>query len=283
MSSFTIRPGTADDIDDVGELHTLVREKTYKSIIKGYRSHSTTPFWRMRFPAEAATNRLLIASGERGETIGFVYVGQGTLFAIHVHPDWHGRGVGRALLRAGRNTLVELGFRRAALWVIAGNERACRFYERDGWRRSGRTRDDDVGGILWSQLEYIRELDVTQMWHNPDCSKCAAATSALDEAGVEVTLRPYLTQAPGRDELTTVLRRLKAEPWDICRVGEPIAAELGLADWPRDESERDRWIDAMVAHPVLIQRPIILLADGSAFVARTPAALADVIDRARRR
>ncbi|WP_117211465.1 ArsC/Spx/MgsR family protein [Allorhizocola rhizosphaerae] len=119
------------------------------------------------------------------------------------------------------------------------------------------------------------------MWHNPDCSKCAAATQALSSAGVPVTLRPYLADVPSRAELVDVLARLGSQPWDICRTGEPVFAELGMADWPQSSSERDRWIDAMVAHPVLIQRPIILLADGSAMVARTPCALAEVIDRAR--
>src|SRR5688500_14236385 len=176
--TFSIRAATEADIDPVGELHSLVRDKTYKSIVRGYRSEPTTAYWRLLFPAEAGTHRLLIAEAG-GAVIGFVYVGEGVLQAIHVHPDWHGRGVGQALMRAGRNALAELGFRFASLWVIVGNERACRFYERDGWRPSGRVRDTRVGGVSWFEQEYVRELDVTQMWHNPDCSKCAAATSAF--------------------------------------------------------------------------------------------------------
>jgi arsenate reductase len=75
------------------------------------------------------------------------------------------------------------------------------------------------------------------------------------------------------------LERLGAQPWDICRAGEPIAQELGIADWARDEATRGRWVEALVEHPQLIQRPIVLLDDGSAVVARTPEALAEIAER----
>ena len=114
------------------------------------------------------------------------------------------------------------------------------------------------------------------MWNNPACSKCAAARETLDALGVPVHLRPYLDQPPTAAELAAVLDRLGAQPWDVCRLGEPIAQELSMASWARDESTRDRWIEAMVAHPELIQRPIVLFDDGSAVVARTPETLADI-------
>lgn len=71
-----------------------------------------------------------------------------------------------------------------------------------------------------------------------------------------------------------------AQPWEICRTGEPEAVAAGMPDWPRDTASVPRWIAAMVAAPRLIQRPILLLDDGSAIVGRTPQALAEAIDRA---
>jgi arsenate reductase (glutaredoxin) len=115
-----------------------------------------------------------------------------------------------------------------------------------------------------------------EMWNNPACSKCAAVRETLDGLGVPVKLRPYLDEPPTAAELTAVLSRLGAQPWEICRTGEPIAQELGLDGWAREESTRERWIEAMVTHPQLIQRPIVLLDDGSAVVARTPEALTDL-------
>jgi arsenate reductase len=119
-----------------------------------------------------------------------------------------------------------------------------------------------------------------ELWSNPSCSKSACAREALDAAGLPYRLRPYLEQAPSAGELADVLRRLGLPPWDICRTGEPAAVALGMANWPRDESSAPRWIDAMVAEPELIQRPILLFDDGSAMVVRTPEAVAEALRRA---
>lgn len=123
-------------------------------------------------------------------------------------------------------------------------------------------------------------METPQLWNNPSCSKCAAARATFEEAGVPVRLRAYLDDPPSAAELVDVLRRLDAQPWDICRVGEPAAVRLGMADWPRDAGSAGRWVDAMVGHPELIQRPIILLDDDRAVVARDPETLAGVIGAA---
>lgn len=118
-----------------------------------------------------------------------------------------------------------------------------------------------------------------EVWNNPDCSKCAAARATLDEAGLPYRLRAYLDDPPTAAELHDVLRRLGAQPWDICRTGEPVAVELGIPDWPRDAEHVDRWVAAMVEHPQLIQRPILLLDDGRAMLARSPQALSELTRR----
>ncbi|WP_174186502.1 arsenate reductase family protein [Nocardia barduliensis] len=116
-----------------------------------------------------------------------------------------------------------------------------------------------------------------EIWHNPRCSKSRNATAFLDEAGVDYTVRKYLDQPPTAAELREVLRRLGAEPWDITRTGEQIAADLGMASWGRTAADRDRWIEALAEHPRLIQRPIVLTADGAAVVARDDATLRDLL------
>jgi arsenate reductase len=116
-----------------------------------------------------------------------------------------------------------------------------------------------------------------EIWVNPACSKCRSAQALLDEAGAGYTVRRYLEDPPTAREIDEVLRRLELQPWDIARTGEPIAAELGLRDWSRTAADRDRWIEALVAHPVLIQRPIITADDGTAVVGRTPEAVRSVL------
>jgi len=112
---------------------------------------------------------------------------------------------------------------------------------------------------------------------NPACSKCRTALTTLDEAGVQYTVRRYLDDPPTTAELRAVLDRLGLEPWDITRTAEPVAASLGLSGWPRDAGARDRWIDALAAHPALIQRPIITADDGTTVVGRTADALQRVL------
>ncbi|GAA0909429.1 ArsC/Spx/MgsR family protein [Virgisporangium aurantiacum] len=120
-----------------------------------------------------------------------------------------------------------------------------------------------------------------EIWNNPACSKCATARETLDAAQVPYRLRPYLDRPPTAAELVDVLRRLGMAPWEACRLGEPVAAELGLADWPRDDTSVERWIAAMVEHPELIQRPILLLDDGGAVIGRTPEALDTAVAQSR--
>jgi arsenate reductase (glutaredoxin) len=112
-----------------------------------------------------------------------------------------------------------------------------------------------------------------EIWVNPECSKCQSALSLLDEEGANYTVRYYLQDPPTAEELSAVLARLKLEPWDITRLIEPAAEDLELASWPRDDASRPRWIDALVRHPALIQRPIITADDGTAAVARSPEAV----------
>src|SRR5512139_2797215 len=119
-----------------------------------------------------------------------------------------------------------------------------------------------------------------EIWINPACSKCRSAVSLLDDEGAGYTVRRYLEEPPSVQEITEVLGRLGLEPWDITRTGEQVAAELGLDDWSRTPADSGRWIEALAAHPILIQRPIITADDGSAVVARSEEAVRSVLDGA---
>lgn len=122
-------------------------------------------------------------------------------------------------------------------------------------------------------------MSVMEIWINPACSKCRSAISLLDAEGAEYTVRRYLEEVPGEDEIREVLQRLGLEPWDITRTQEAEAKELGLGEWARDAGARDRWVAALAAHPRLIQRPIITADDGTAVVGRTEDAVRDALSR----
>jgi arsenate reductase len=117
-----------------------------------------------------------------------------------------------------------------------------------------------------------------EIWINPACSKCRVALTQLDDAGVSYTVRRYLDDPPTAGELTEVLGRLGLEPWDITRVNEEEAKELGLASWPKEPGARQRWLTALAEHPKLIQRPIITADDGTTVVARSEEAVRSLLD-----
>ncbi|MDH6449448.1 arsenate reductase [Streptomyces sp. SAI-149] len=126
---------------------------------------------------------------------------------------------------------------------------------------------------------FSRTVGAMEIWINPACSKCRSAIRLLDAEGAEYTVRRYLEDVPSEDEIREVLDRLGLEPWDITRTQEAAAKELGLKEWSRDDSSRDRWITALAEHPKLIQRPLITADDGSAVVGRTEAAVRDAMTR----
>jgi arsenate reductase len=113
-----------------------------------------------------------------------------------------------------------------------------------------------------------------EIWFNPSCSKCRTARDQLAEAGVEYSLRRYLDDPPTEAELRTALTALGLQPWDVTRMSEPLARDLGLADMARDA---DAWIGVLARHPQLLQRPIVLTDDGRAWVARDDQTLTEVV------
>ncbi len=111
------------------------------------------------------------------------------------------------------------------------------------------------------------------VYFNPDCSNCRTAEGILRERGIDADYVRYLEQAPTREQLEEVLVKLGTDdPREIIRTKEPEYEQLGLADASRDEL-----LDAMAAHPVLIQRPIVISGD-KAVVARPPERLLSLFE-----
>jgi arsenate reductase (glutaredoxin) len=110
------------------------------------------------------------------------------------------------------------------------------------------------------------------MWFNPACSKCRTAQGLLADRGVDAELVHYLDQTPDRAELERVLRLLGTDdPRTITRTGEARYRDLGLTD-----AGPDTLLDALVAHPELIERPIVIVGE-RAVVARPPERLLELL------
>jgi arsenate reductase len=90
--------------------------------------------------------------------------------------------------------------------------------------------------------------------HNPLCGTSRKTLDILRESGAEVTVNEYLKTPPTRDELKRLYGRAGISPREGLRAKEPLAEELGLTAPDVDE---DTILDAMIEHPILINRPLV--------------------------
>ena len=94
----------------------------------------------------------------------------------------------------------------------------------------------------------------TTIFHNPMCGTSRKTLDILREAGADPEVIEYLKAPPSRDELVRLYARAGISPREGLRAKEPLAAELGLLG---DDVSDDAILDAMVAHPILINRPLV--------------------------
>ena len=92
------------------------------------------------------------------------------------------------------------------------------------------------------------------IFHNPMCGTSRKTLDILREEGRDVWIREYLKYPPTRAELKAMYAKAGISPREGLRAKEPIAAELGLLDPGVDD---DTILDAMIEHPILIERPLV--------------------------
>jgi ribosomal protein S18 acetylase RimI-like enzyme len=117
-------------------------------------------FWRETIERDAERSHMLVArAGD--EVVAFASLGPareddatGELYAIYVHPERCGQGVGRALMAEGLERLRGSGFAEAILWVLEDNPRTRRFYERSGWSTDGGVKVDEFLDTHVREIRY---------------------------------------------------------------------------------------------------------------------------------
>ena len=131
MTGLVVRDATPDDAPDIARVHVRSWQAAYQGLID-----------------EAYLASLDEDAGpECGE-----------VSAIYALADAWGRGVGRALMDAALAGLASGGFTEVMLWVLEGNERAIRFYERAGFQPDGATKIDNTRGFALHELRYHRPV-----------------------------------------------------------------------------------------------------------------------------
>jgi arsenate reductase len=112
----------------------------------------------------------------------------------------------------------------------------------------------------------------SQIYFNPSCSKCRSALSILTEHDMQAEVVRYLDQPPTMEELRRLMGMLGIDdPRQMMRTGEPVYAELGLAD-----REGDELLEALTEHSILLERPIFVVGD-RAVIARPPERLLELL------
>ena len=116
--------------------------------------------------------------------------------------------------------------------------------------------------------------DVT-VWLNPRCSKCRGAEELLADRGVHAEKVFYLDHPPTRQEIARVVELLGGDPRSLIRTGEPAYAGL-------EHAGSSALLDALAAHPVLIERPLVIVRDAlhgdRAVIARPPERLLELLE-----
>jgi len=97
------------------------------------------------------------------------------------------------------------------------------------------------------------------IYHNPRCSTSRKVLEAMRSAGLEPRVVEYLKQPPSRTRLKQLLKQAGVGVREAIRSKEPVYAELGLANLKLSD---DQLLEAMVANPILIERPLVETAKG---------------------
>ena len=112
------------------------------------------------------------------------------------------------------------------------------------------------------------------IYHNPRCSKSRQTLELLSDRGVTPVIVEYLTTPPDAATLNVILDKLGVEPREVMRKKEAPYDELGLSD---PDLTREQLIDAMVANPILIERPIVVSGERAA-IGRPPENVLTLLD-----
>ena len=113
------------------------------------------------------------------------------------------------------------------------------------------------------------------IYHNPACGTSRNTLALVRATGTEPQVIHYLETPPSREELVSLIRRMGIGPRDLLREKGTPCVELGLAEPSLTD---DQLIDAMIEHPVLINRPIVVGANG-AKLCRPSEEVLSVLDR----
>jgi ribosomal protein S18 acetylase RimI-like enzyme len=169
--TYLVRPVAAADIESVARLHVGAWQAAYRGLLPdafldALSVERREAMWRRTVEANDAPS--LVAEKD-GAIVGFLLGGPardediredttGEIYALYVAPERWNTGAGAQLMHHGLSVLREQGCQEVILWVLRGNERAIRFYERMGFRCDGSEKIDDHDGVIFEEIRYRRSM-----------------------------------------------------------------------------------------------------------------------------
>lgn len=111
-----------------------------------------------------------------------------------------------------------------------------------------------------------------KIYHNNRCSKSRCALSVLEESGAEFEVVNYLEATPRADELLAIIKKLGIKAHELVRKTEAVYVEK----YKGKELSEQEWLMAMIEHPILIERPILVRGD-RAVIARPTEKIYDIL------
>jgi arsenate reductase len=118
-----------------------------------------------------------------------------------------------------------------------------------------------------------KSADDVTIYHNPRCSKSRHTLQLLREHGAQPRVIEYLKTPPDKATLKRILKALGLKPRELIRRKEKLYQELGLDDPARSD---EALIEAMLEHPILMERPIVLTRDKAA-LGRPPEQVLEIL------
>jgi GNAT superfamily N-acetyltransferase len=164
-----VRAASEADAEAIGRIQVETWREAYEGLlpeatIAAFDIAGRQRMWREGLARTPRAGSATFVATADDEIVGFATVGassseegSGELYAIYVHPTAWGTGAGRALIERAEESLRSVGFERAMLWVLNGNERAERFYRAAGWEHDGE-KEDDFQGATVVELRYRKSL-----------------------------------------------------------------------------------------------------------------------------
>lgn len=154
-----LRAAVTDDALAVARIHVRAWQAGYRGLLPAaYLDGLRAEDRAARYTFDRLDGPRTTVAVVDGAIAGFATIHGDELSALHVDPDAWRRGIGSALIARARADLAAAGVVEAHLWLLVGNTRAQRFYERDGWTSDGTRRSDIVWGAQVDELQFRRRM-----------------------------------------------------------------------------------------------------------------------------